>query len=82
MQADDHPAMPAATEAEAKNKQPAGSEQLTALLISALFWALLRSLFASAPSGVASRFVGSGLPAVLRCRPRASVAAIFCVFRV
>lgn len=80
MQADDYPALPAAT--EAKNKQPVGSEQLTALLISALFWVLLRSLFASAPSGVAFRFTGAGLPAMLRCRPGASAASIFCVFRI
>ena len=82
MQADDYPAMPAATEAEAKDKQPAGSERLTALVISALFWILLRSMFASAPSAGSYRFARAGLSGMLRCRPGASVATIFCVFRL
>lgn len=72
---------PLAVAEAAENKQPVGSESLTALLLLPLalilLWRRLTGARPARPSPLAA-----GLPAVLCCRTQGSAATLFGVFRL
>lgn len=70
------------TETVTENKQPVGSEALTALLLVSLFLTVLWRWFAGESDRRSSTLATAGLPAILHCHPRGSAAALFSVFRL
>lgn len=72
---------PIAIMTETENKQPVGSQSLTALLVLSLLTILWRHLLDAGARG-ASMLAAAGLPAILYCHSRGSAAALFSVFRL